>query len=144
MKKFILLINVLVAMSGIAHAEGSILDQLYGGFVGRAKLAIESTTNGTTQPEFLVNYLEIGKLQGEHIAAIDAGALGTILPDTGHFDSVDWTLGAKIHLSPIIKAYVKLPAEWEFLGKMEIDARASYNVTQKHPFYGLVAAVPFR
>lgn len=124
-------------------AADPILDQLYGGFVGRAKLSLESTTKGTVQPEFLVNYIEIGQLNGSHIAAIDAGALGTVLP-SGGFKSVDWTTGGKIHLSPIIKQYVPLPAEWQFLAELELDARGSYNWTAHQPSYGLVASVPFK
>lgn len=140
MKKVILAV-VLLLSAGIVKAD-SLVDQLYGGFVGRAKLSIESTTKGTIQPEFLVNYVEIGMVKGQHIAAIDAGALGTILP--AGFQAVDWTTGAKVHLSPLFKNYVSLPAEWEFLGNVELDARASYNWTQRHPFYGVVVAYPWR
>lgn len=127
-----------------AYAEGSIVDQLYAGFVGRAKLAIESTTDGTVQPEFLVNYVEIGKVKGEFIAAIDAGALGEVLPESGQVDSVQWTTGGKLHLAPLIKNFVNLPEEWEFLGNIELDARASYNWSGHHPTYGIVAAYPFK
>ena len=143
MKKMLLAMIVLIGPNW-AMADGSLVDQLYGGFVGRAKFAVESTTKGTIQPEFLVNYVEIGKVEGNHIAAIDAGALGEVLPDSGHVDSVHWTTGAKIHLRPIFKNYVSLPAEWEFLGNLEIDARASYNWSAHHPTYGLVAAYPFK
>lgn len=142
MKKVILALAVTFTLLRPVHAD-SILDQLYGGFVGRAKLSIESTTKGTVQPEFLVNYIEIGKINGSHIAAVDAGALGTILPDGG-FESVNWTTGFKLHLSPIIKRYVPLPTEWEFLGQIEIDGRFSYNWTERYSQLGLVAAVPFR
>lgn len=145
MKK--LLIPFLIAMFCYigprpAYAD-PILDQLYGGFVGRAKLSLETTTKGNVQPEFLVNYMEIGQINGAHIAAVDAGALGTVLP-SGGFKSVDWTTGAKLHLSPIIKRYVPLPSEWQFLSEIELDGRASYNWTAHHPFYGIVAAVPFK
>lgn len=140
MKRIIAVLGLLF-VTGSAHAD-SLVDKLYGGFVGRAKFAIESTTKGKTQPEFLVNYVEIGKSKGGHIAAIDAGALGTILPD--HFQSVDWTTGGKVHLSTLLKNYVNLPMEWEFLDNLDIDARASYNWTQRHPFYGVVCAYPFR
>lgn len=143
MKKFISAFILALSLASISHAD-SILDQLYAGFAGRAKLSIESTTKGKVQPEFLVNYIEIGKLKGEHIAAIDAGALGTVLPNTGHFDSVDWTTGGKIHLAPIIKNFIPLPPEWQFLAELELDARGSYNWTERHSSYGLVAAVPFK
>ena len=143
MKKLLLAVTVIMGVAASAKAD-SLVSQLYGGFVGRAKFAIESTTKGTVQPEFLVNYVEIGKLGGDHIAAIDAGALGTVLPDSGHFDSVDWTAGGKLHLAPFIKQFVHLPAGWEFLDNTEIDARASYNLTQHAPFYGLVMAYPFK
>lgn len=142
MKKLIIAAIVLLMSTG-ARAE-SLLDQVYAGFVGRAKLSIESTTKGTLQPEFLVNYVEIGKLNGNYVAAIDSGALGEILPHDGHFSSVDWTTGGKLHLSTLIRSYVKLPPEWEFLGTIELDARASYNWTQRHPTYGIVASVPFK
>ena len=143
MKKLFLFVGLLLAGASFVHAE-SLLDQLYGGFVGRAKLAIESTTDGTIQPEWLVNYVEIGKVNGEFIAAIDAGALGEVLPDSGQVNSVQWTTGGKLHLSPLIKAYIPLPLEWEFLGTVELDARVSYNWSGRHPTYGLVAGVPFK
>jgi hypothetical protein len=143
MKKTLFVIVTILTMPHGAKAA-SLLDQLYGGFVGRAKLSIESTTKGTVQPEFLVNYVEIGQLKGGYIAAIDAGALGEVLPASGQVDSVQWTTGAKLHLAPLIKNYVNLPPEWEFLGGLEIDARASYNWSQHGPTYGLVAAYPFK
>lgn len=142
MKKLMLVVFAMCLL-GVAKAD-PILDQLYAGFVGRAKLAIESTTSGKSQAEFLVNYVEIGQVNGNHIMAVDAGILGTILPDNGHFKAADWTTGAKIHLSPVLRSFIPLPAEWEFLKTLEIDARASYNWRQHHPFYGIVADVPFR
>lgn len=143
MKKILLVIITMLGMTHGAKAE-TIIDQLYGGFVGRAKFAVESTTKGTIQPEFLVNYVEIGKLKGEYIAAIDAGALGEVLPSSGQVDSVQWTTGGKIHLAPIFKNFVNLPSEWEFLGNLEIDARASYNWSAHGPTYGIVAAYPWK
>ena len=144
MKRFIL--GAVLALSlfspSIARADGSILDQLYAGFVGRAKLSLESTTRGELRPEFLVNYVEIGKLNGSFIAAVDAGAAGTILEDK--FESVQWSTGAKLHLAPMIKAYARLPQEWEFLGNMELDLRGSYDWTEHRPYFGLVAAYPFK
>lgn len=142
MKKALIVVALLLC-AGSVRAEGSILDQIYAGFVGRAKMAVESTSKGTVQTEFLVNYVELGQLKGEYIAAIDAGVLGTI-PDQGHIQAADWTTGAKIHLAPIFKNFVPLPAEWQFLASLELDARASYNWRQHHPFYGIVAAVPFK
>lgn len=143
MKKILLAVALIIGPR-IAFAD-SIIDQLYGGFVGRAKLSLESTTKGTVQPEFLVNYIEIGQVKGQHIAAIDSGALGEVLPDSGNVDSVQWTTGAKLHLAPIIKNYIHLPSEWEFLGTtLEVDTRVSYNWSQHHTTYGLVAAVPFK
>lgn len=142
MKRLLLVVGLL-SMAQTVKAQ-TLLDQIYGGFVGRAKFAIESTTKGTIQPEFLVNYIEIGKAKGGFIAAIDAGALGQVLPGTGQVDSVQWTTGGKLHLATLLKAYVNLPTEFEFLGNIELDARASYNWTEHHPTYGLVAAYPFK
>lgn len=142
MKKMIFALIMILAPMCPAHAD-SILDQLYGGFVGRAKFAVETTTKGTLQPEFLVNYVEIGQINGSHIAAVDAGALGEVLP-SGITNSVQWTTGGKLHLAPLIKAYVNVPAEWEFLGNIELDARASYNWSQHGDCFGLVAAYPFK
>lgn len=141
MKKIILTL-LLILMPILGHAD-SLLSQLYGGFVGRAKMAIESTTDGNSHPEFLVNYLEIGQVKGGHIAAIDLGVSGT-LPDSGHIEAADWNVGAKVHLASLIKSYVNLPAEWEFIGNLEIDGRYSYNFREHHPFVGLVAAYPFK
>jgi hypothetical protein len=146
MKKtlFILLGLMLLVGPRPAFAD-SLLDQIYMGFAGNAKFAIESNTTGGTTPEFLDNFVEIGNLYGGgHILALDIGLLGTILPDSQHFQSADWTTGGKLHLSPIIKNYVRLPSEWQFLGTLEIDARASYNWTQHHPFFGIVAAYPWK
>jgi len=143
MKKIILAVLFVFAVPCLSHAD-SILDRLYGGFVGRAKFAMESTTSGKSQGEFLVNYVEIGKTQDQPIAAIDAGILGTVLPDSGHFQAADFTTGGKLHLSPIIKSFVPLPAEWAFLAELELDARGSYNWREHHPYWGLVAAIPFR
>lgn len=143
MKKILLGITLLAGIAGTAKAD-SLLDQVYGGFVGRAKFAIESTTKGTTQPEFLVNFVEVGHLGDGHIAALDAGALGTILPSNGHFDGVDWSTGAKLHLGSFIKAFVHVPEGFEFLKNSELDFRASYNWTAHQPFFGLVAAYPFK
>ena len=143
MKRILATLVLLTVGAGQVRAEGSLLDQLYAGFVGRAKLSIESTTKGTLQPQFLVNYVEIGKLKGQFIAAIDAGVLG-ILPEDGKFQSADWTTGAKLHLAPLLKNYISLPEEWEFLGNMELDARGSYNWTAHHSSYGLCLAYPFK
>lgn len=143
-KKMFMLVVVLLAGPRFAFAQGSLLDQIYAGFVGRAKLSIESTTRGTVQPEFLVNYVEIGKLKGGFIGAIDAGALGEVLPASGNVDSVHWTTGGKLHLAPLFKNYVNLPAEWEFLGNVEIDARGSYDWTGHRATYGLVMSYPFK
>lgn len=143
MKKLILVIITMLAIPHGVKAD-TLLDQFYTGFIGNAKFAIESTTNGTSQPEFLDNFVEIGQLRGDHIAALDAGVLGTILPGSGQVKAADWTTGGKIHLSPLIKSYVHLPAQWSFLGTLEIDARASYNWTQHHPFYGAVMAYPWK
>ena len=135
----------MAVMLAVSQAQGaSLIDQFYGGFVGRAKLSIESTTKGTIQPEFLVNYVEIGQIDGKFVAAIDSGALGEVLPETGAVDSVQWTTGAKLHLVPFISKYVRVPAEWSFVKAMEIDARVSYNWSQHGPTYGLVAAYPFK
>lgn len=142
MKKLMLSVIMIAATSQV-KAE-SIVDNLYAGFVGNAKFAVESTTKGTIQPEFLVNYVEIGKLKDDHLAAIDAGALGEVLPGSGEVDSVQWTTGGKLHLSPLIKNFVNLPQGWEFLNTLEIDARASYNWSGHHPTYGLVAAYPWK
>jgi len=142
MKKMLFALLVMLT-AGQAKAE-SLLDQLYGGFVGRAKFAVESTTDGTVQPEFLVNYVEIGRAKGGYIAAIDAGALGEVLPGSGEVDSVQWTTGGKLHLATLLKAYVNLPSEWEFLGNLEIDGRYSYNWSGHHSTVGLVAAYPFK
>jgi len=143
MKKMLIIIAML-AMPHTVKAEGSILDQLYGGFVGRAKLSVETTTDGTIQPEFLVNYLEVGKIDTGHIFAVDAGVLGEVLPETGETNGAQWTVGGKFHLQTLIKKYVPLPAEWDFLKILEIDARGSYNLTENHPTWGLVASVPFK
>lgn len=143
MKKMLFGMVVFLASLNTAKAD-TLLSQLYGGFVGRAKFAIESTTDGTVQPEFLVNYVEIGQVKGNYIAAIDAGALGEVLQDSGHVDAVQWTTGGKLHLAPLIKAYVHLPQEWIFLGNIELDARGSYNWTGHHATWGLVAAYPFK
>jgi len=142
MKK-ILFAVVFLGLSGVVKAE-SLADQFYAGFVGNAKLAIESTSKGTVQPEFLVNYVEIGNLKGAHLLAVDAGALGEVLPESGKVDSVQWTTGAKLHLAPLIKNFVSLPVGFEFLNTLEIDARGSYNWSEHKPTYGLVAAYPFK
>ncbi len=146
MKKILAVLAFFLGTTSWANAaEGdSILNQFYAGFVGNAKFAIESTTDGTSHGEFLDNFLEIGQLKGEHIAALDFGVLGTFLPNSQEFKAADWTTGAKIHLAPIIKNYVHLPAQYQFIGTLEIDARASYDWRVKHPFYGLVAAYPFK
>lgn len=146
MKKimFIALVVMLAGPMRPAFAEGTLLDQFYAGFVGNAKFAIESTTDGVSRPEFLDNFIEIGQVKGEHIAAIDAGIAGTILPESGQVKAAQWSLGAKLHLAPIIKNYVPVPEQWAFLKTLEIDARGSYDFTLHHPFYGIVCAYPWR
>lgn len=147
MKKVMLstlvLLTCFIAGPRPAFAD-SLLDQFYVGFVGNAKFAIESTTDGRSHGEFLDNFVEIGKLNDAHVAALDFGVLGDFLPDNQQFKSADWTTGAKLHLSPIIKSYVKLPAGWEFINALELDARASYNWTEHHPYYGICAAYPWK
>ena len=145
MKKMNMLFALMVMMTMGSNVKAeSLLDQFYFGFVGHAKFAIESTTEGTSKPEFLDNFVEIGKVNGDHIAALDFGVGGTILPDTAQYRSAEWSTGGKIHLAPLIRAYVNLPEQWSFLRTLEIDARASYNWTEHHPFYGLVAAYAFK
>lgn len=126
-----------------AFADGTLLDQFYAGFVGNAKFAIESTTDGGSHPEFLDNFIEIGKVKGDHIAAIDSGIGGTLLPANNQLSAAEWTSGGKLHLAPLIKNYVHLPDQFTFLNTLEIDARGSYNWTLHHPFWGVVMAYPF-
>lgn len=133
---------VLMLSGSVVYAEGSILDQLYMGFVGHAKFAWESNTDGQNRPGFHLNYVEIGKLNGDHLGALDVAADGEILED--QFDAVKWSVGGKLHLSPLIKNFVNLPEAWVFLNTLEIDARASYDFTDEKERYGLVAAYPFR
>lgn len=142
MKKALLVVGLLL-IAGSAKAD-TLLDQLYFGFVGNAKFVYEATTEGVSKPEFLDNFVEIGKIKEDHIAAIDAGIGGTILPDTAQVSGAEWSLGGKIHLAPIFKNYVNLPEQWAFLNTVEIDARGSYNFTYHHPFYGLCLAYPFK
>lgn len=142
MRKMFFMLGLLLFVSP-AKAD-SLLDQFYMGFVGNAKFAIESTTDGNSHGEFLDNFIEIGNIKGAHLLAVDAGVLGTFLPDNQQFKAADWTTGGKLHLAPIIKNYVNLPAGWEFLGTLEIDARASYNWTDHHDSFGLCAAYPFK
>lgn len=144
MKRYLKVIILLLTVGPRPAFADSLLDQFYGGFVGNAKFAIESTSDGTAHPEFLDNFFEIGNIKGQHLAAIDAGISGTILPDSAQLRSAEWTTGGKIHLSPLIKNYVKLPDQWQFLNTLEIDARGSYNWTLKHPFWGIVMAYPFK
>ena len=143
MKKLLLIIITMLGITPGAKAD-TLLDQFYAGFVGNAKFAIESTTAGVSKPEFLDNFLEIGTLRGDHLFALDAGVGGTILPDSSQFKAAEWTIGGKLHLAPLLKNYVKVPAQWSFLNTLEMDARASYDLTLHHPFYGVVAAYPFK
>lgn len=130
--------------AGVMTTEVSIADQLYAGFVGSAKFAIESTTEGVAKPEFLSNFIEIGNAHGGHILAVDSGICATILPNSSQLNGAEFTSGVKIHLAPLIRSYVNLPQEWQFLRNLEVDARSSYDWTLHHPFYGLVAAYPFK
>lgn len=143
MKKLLVAVVLLFGCSTI-KAEETLLDQFYAGFVGNAKFVYEMTTDGVSKPEFLDNFFEIGKLDGDYIAAIDSGVGGTILPDTAEFSGAEWSTGAKLHLAPFIKSYVNLPEQWAFLRTLEIDARGSYNWTEHHPFWGLCLAYPFK
>ena len=143
MRSAIVLMTLFLLLPMKVKAD-SLVDQFYSGFVGNAKFAIESTSDGRSHGEFLDNFIEIGQLRGDHLAAIDFGVLGDFLPDSQQFRAADWTTGAKLHLAPIIKSYVSLPAGWDFLGTLEIDIRGSYNWTEHHPFYGIVAAYPFK
>ena len=142
MKKIVAVIGLML-IAGVAKAD-TLLDQFYFGFVGNAKFAYETTTDGVSHGEFLDNVVEIGQLKGEHLAALDFGVLGDFLPDTNEFQAAKWTTGGKIHVAPLIKNYVSLPDGWAFLRTLEIDARGSYNWTERHPKWGLVAAYPFR
>lgn len=119
-------------------------DQIQTAFVGNAKTAIEFTTKGTTQLEFLDNFIEIGNWKGNRIAALDLGVLGTVLPDSGQFQGINWVTGGKIHLSPIFKDHVTFPSEWQFINTLEIDGRASYDWTAHHPHFGISIGYPFR
>lgn len=142
MKRLMIVVALLIGPR-IAFAD-TLLDQFYAGFVGNAKFAYETTTEGVSKPEFLDNFVEIGSINGDHIVALDAGVGGTILPNSSEFRGAEWSLGGKLHLSPIIKNYVRLPEQWAFLNTLEIDARGSYDLTQHHPFWGIVAAYPFK
>lgn len=144
MKKLLGMVVIGLSFASVSRAD-ALLDQLYAGFVGNAKFAIESTTKGVAKPEFLVNYIEVGQSPNGHLAALDAGIGGTILPDNSHFRAAEWSIGGKLHLGTILKGYIKLPHEWQFLNEqLELDLRGSYNFTSSHPFYGIVASVPFK
>lgn len=120
-------------------------DQIDAAFVGNAKIATEFTTHGKTVVEFLDNFTEIGHIyKGDHLAALDLGGQGEINSDTGHFDGVAWTTGAKIHLAPFIRNTVHLTPEWQFLNTIEVDARGAYNWTDHRPQYALSIGYPFK
>lgn len=120
-------------------------DQIDAAFVGNAKLATEFTTHGDAVVEYLDNFVEIGHIyQGDHLAALDFGGQGTINSDTGKFEGVNWTTGAKLHLSPFIKNTIKLQPQYAFLSNVEIDLRGCYDWTDHHPQYGLVVGYPFK
>ena len=144
MKKLIFAAAFLFYMVGSAFADGTILDQFYAGFVGNAKLSFESTSRGEQKPEFLDNFVEIGNLKGDHLAAIDSGVGGTLLPASSQLSAAEWSTGIKIHIAPLIKNFVLLPDQWSFLKNLEIDGRGSYNWTYRHPFYGFVFSYPFK
>ena len=142
MKKII----ALLLWAGIAPLTyaNPLVDQIDAAFVGHAKFSTEFVTEGFTQVQFLSNFIEIGHLNGQPVAAIDSGILGNILPNTNQLSAANFTSGAKIHLAPFIKSYITLQPEWQFLNTLEIDARASYNWTLHHPFYGVAIAYPFK
>lgn len=121
-----------------------ILDQIDAAFVGHAKLGTEFTTRGETQLEYLDNVIEIGSLKGSPLAGLDGGVLGTILPDSNQLAAAQWTAGAKIHFAPILKTYIVLPPEWQFLNTVEVDGRYSYNFTAHHGVLGISIVYPFK
>lgn len=143
MKKLLIGLTLLGSFVGSTYA-GTIMDQVSGAFVGRAKLAYEVTTSGLNQVEFLDNVFEIGNLKGAPLVGVDFGVLGNIVPASGSFSGADFTAGGKLHLSPIIKNYVTLPAEWQFINNLEIDTRYSYNFRARHAVLGICAAYPWR
>ncbi len=141
MKKMIVLLTMLIA--GSAKADW-LSDQIDAAFVGHAKAAMEFRTDGKAQAEFLDNFFEIGKFNGSPIAATDLGISGTVLPDSGKLEGLDFTTGAKIHFAPLIKSWITLNSEWQFINNLELDGRASYDWRLHHPFYGFAIGYPFK
>jgi len=152
MKKLLFVLVLLLASQvGVQAKARKVVDKneecgtepFYPGLVGRGKLALEYTTKAKFQPEFLINFLEIGRINSGYIAAIDSGPLLVIDKHTGHVDGVQWATGFKIHLASIFRSCEVIPESWWFISNLELDARGSYNWSQHHSTYGLVLAYPF-
>jgi hypothetical protein len=142
MKKMIIALGALFTLCQVGFCD-ALTNQIQAAFVGNAKTAVEFTSHGTIQYEFLDNFIEIGNLSGGHIAAIDLAALGTQLPDDT-IAAVQWGIGGKLHLSPILKTYISVQPEWQFVNNLEIDGRYSYNLTTHQPTLGLSIGYPFK
>lgn len=141
MKKLALFI---FSMACVMWLKADVLtDQIQAAFVGNAKTAIEFNTHGQIQYEFLDNVIEIGHIKTDHIAAIDLGA-GAIQRTDNTVKAVDWSIGGKLHLAPILKNYITLNPEWQFLNTLEIDGRWSYDFTLRHGVMGISCAYPFK
>lgn len=143
MKKGILLAALLIGLGKIGYCDW-LTDNINAAFVGNAKLAVEQGTDGKSHPEFLDNFFEVGHLNGNPVGAVDLGISGTILPSSGALTGGSFTTGAKVHLASLIKQWVTLNPEWQFINQIDIDGRWAYNWTEHHGTAGIALAYPFK
>ena len=142
MRNLVMVMGALLGLCQGGFCEG-LGDQVTGAFVGNAKVAMEYTSKGRVQYEFLDNVIEIGRVKEGRIVGIDLAVIGEQLPNDT-VKAVEWGSGVKLHLSPLIKQYVSFNPEWEFVNNLEIDGRYSYNFTMRHATLGISVAYPWK
>lgn len=139
MRKIAIVLGVL-GMCSLSHADG-LSDQINATLLGHVETITEFTTKGRTQLELLDTVFQIGKFGNNYLGAVDGGFLGDTAPVAAQ--RIDYTVGIKFHLAPILRKYIVFNPEWTFLNSVELNPRYSYNFTEHHGVMGLAVGLAF-
>jgi hypothetical protein len=105
----------------------------------------EITTNGTVKAEFLDGLVQFGHWNGDYIAALDGGFLGSTNPDSaGRFET---TFGFHVHAISFVSKYFDIsPSLQQTLDLIEATPRVSWDSDVHNWVWGYTfgARIPFQ
>lgn len=143
MKKLLLAVVVLF-VSGVAKADGTIADQLLVSLTQHVVGMTEFTTEGKTKLEFIDGLVQVGHYKGDYVLALDGGFCNSTVPDSS--GKIAMTVGIHAHVISAINSWGNInPALAQTLNLLELTPRVSYDGDVHKFVYGATfgARIPF-